>query len=57
MLLPPAALEICVAVRLSLQARLFLLTAVAIVPALGILVYNEVSLRSAREAEVYLWNC
>lgn len=38
--------------RLRLHARLFLLTAVALVPALGILLYNEVSLRRAREAEV-----
>ncbi|HEY8381412.1 MAG TPA: sensor histidine kinase [Microvirga sp.] len=41
------------AIRLSLQARLLLLTALALTPALAILVYNEVSLRSAREAEVH----
>jgi two-component sensor histidine kinase len=32
--------------------RLFILTAVALVPALGILTFNEISLRGSREAEV-----
>ena len=39
--------------RLSLRVRLLLLTAVALVPALVILVYNEVALRRSREAEVH----
>jgi hypothetical protein len=39
--------------RSSLQLRLFILTAVALAPALAILVYNEVSLRRSREAEVH----
>ncbi len=38
--------------RLSLRARLFILTALALLPALAILLYNEVSLRRSREAEV-----
>jgi two-component sensor histidine kinase len=38
---------------LSLQIRLFILTAVALTPALAILAYNEVSLRRSREAEVH----
>ncbi|WP_262298309.1 hypothetical protein [Microvirga sesbaniae] len=39
--------------RLSLRARLFILTALALLPALAILLYNEVSLRHSREAEVH----
>ncbi len=39
--------------RLSLRVRLLVLTAVALVPALAILVYNEVALRRSREAEVH----
>jgi two-component sensor histidine kinase len=39
--------------HLSLQARLFLLTAVALAPALAILAYNEVALRHARELEAH----
>ncbi|WP_046868563.1 sensor histidine kinase [Microvirga massiliensis] len=39
--------------NLSLRARLFILTAVALLPALMILVYNEVSLRRSREAEAH----
>src|SRR3712207_1745363 len=39
--------------RWSLQMRLFILTAVALAPALAILVYNEVTLRRSREAEVH----
>lgn len=38
---------------LSLRMRLFVLTAVALAPALIILVYNEISLRRSREAEVH----
>jgi hypothetical protein len=39
--------------KLSLRTRLFLLTAVALVPALAILGYNEIALRHSREAEVH----
>jgi two-component sensor histidine kinase len=39
--------------KLSLRARLFVLTAIALAPALVILVYNEVALRRSREAEVH----
>ncbi|WP_194164629.1 sensor histidine kinase [Microvirga thermotolerans] len=39
--------------KLSLRVRLFILTAVALLPALGILLYNEVSLHRSREAEVH----
>jgi two-component sensor histidine kinase len=39
--------------RLSLRARLFILTTVALLPALAILLYNEVSLRRSRQAEVH----
>ena len=39
--------------RLSLRVRLLVLTAVALVPALAILVYNEVALRRSCEAEVH----
>jgi hypothetical protein len=39
--------------RLSLRVRLFILTAVALAPALTILGYNEFSLRRSREAEVH----
>lgn len=38
--------------RLSLRQRLFLLTALALAPALGILAFNEVTLRQGRAAEV-----
>lgn len=38
--------------RLSLSQRLFLLTALALAPALSILAFNEISLRQSREAEV-----
>lgn len=38
--------------RLRLSHRLFLLTAAALLPALGILAFNEVSLRQARAAEL-----
>ncbi len=39
--------------RLSLQLRLFILTTVALAPAMAILGYNEVTLRRSREAEVH----
>ena len=39
--------------RLSLRLRIFILTAVALAPALAILGYNEVSLRRSREAEIH----
>ncbi len=39
--------------RLSLRTRLFILAGVALAPALAILIYNEVALRRAREAEVH----
>ncbi|MCB8820370.1 sensor histidine kinase [Microvirga rosea] len=39
--------------KLSLRLRLFILTAVALVPALAILIYNEVALRRSREAEIH----
>jgi hypothetical protein len=38
---------------LSLRLRIFILTAVALAPALLILGYNEVSLRRSREAEIH----
>ena len=38
---------------LSLRARLFLLAAVALAPALLILAYNEIAFRRSREAEVH----
>jgi hypothetical protein len=38
---------------LSLRLRIFILTAVALTPALSILGYNEVSLRRSREAEIH----
>lgn len=40
---------------LSLSQRLLLLTAVALLPALAILGFNELSLRKAREAEVHAY--
>src|SRR6218665_3338563 len=40
---------------LSLNQRLLLLTAVALLPALAILGFNEFSLRKAREAEVHAY--
>jgi two-component sensor histidine kinase len=40
---------------LSLSQRLLLLTAVALIPALAILGFNEFSLRKAREAEVHAY--
>jgi two-component sensor histidine kinase len=39
--------------RLSLRLRIFILTTVALAPALAILGYNEVSLRHSREAEIH----
>jgi two-component sensor histidine kinase len=39
---------------LSLRLRIFILTAVALAPALAILGYNEVSLRRSREAEIHV---
>lgn len=38
---------------LSLRQRLFLLTVVALLPATSIVIYNEVSMRREREAEVH----
>jgi hypothetical protein len=38
---------------LSLRLRIFILTAVALAPALSILGYNEISLRRSREAEIH----
>jgi two-component sensor histidine kinase len=39
--------------KLSLSLRLFILTAMALLPAFAILVYNEVTLRRSRAAEIH----
>lgn len=39
--------------KLTLRQRLFVLTAVALVPALAILLYNEIALRQTREHELH----